>query len=95
MFTAQPSSIPHIRAFVRRCLAESPLTEEGIREVGDTVFRALLDVTGPTGSITVTFRIFPEHVEVDVLQSTTTVQAPATPELPVLMVQVVQASNRA
>src|ERR1700747_3244561 len=69
MFPARPSSIPDIRDFVRRCLAESPLTEEGNREVGETVFRALLDARGPTGSIQVAFRIFPEHVEVDVLHS--------------------------
>ena len=68
-FPARPSSIPDIRDFVRRCLAESPLTEEGTREVGETVFRALLDAAGPTGSIQVAFRIFPEHVEVDVLHS--------------------------
>jgi DNA-binding XRE family transcriptional regulator len=68
-FPARPSSIPDIRDFVRRCLAESPLTEEGNREVGETVFRALLDAAGPTGSIQVSFRIFPEHVEVDVLHS--------------------------
>ncbi len=69
VFPARPSSIPDIRDFVRRCLAESPLTEEGNSEVGETVFRALLDAAGPTGSIQVAFRIFPEHVEVDVLHS--------------------------
>jgi len=69
IFPARPSSIPDIRSFVRHCLAESPLTEEGTREVGETVFRALLDAAGPTGSINVAFRIFPEHVEVDVLHS--------------------------
>ena len=69
VFPARPSSIPDIRDFVRRCLAESPLTDEGNREVGDTVFRALLDAAGPTGAIQVSFRIFPEHVEVDVLHS--------------------------
>ena len=69
VFPARPSSIPDIRDFVRRCLAESPLNEEGTREVGETVFRALLDAAGPTGSIQVAFRIFPEHVEVDVLHS--------------------------
>jgi len=75
VFPARPSSIPDIRVFVRRCLAESPLTDEGNREVGETVFRALLDAAGPTGSIQVAFRIFPEHVEVDVLHSDN--QAPA------------------
>ncbi|HEV2450849.1 MAG TPA: helix-turn-helix domain-containing protein [Streptosporangiaceae bacterium] len=69
MFPARPSFIPEIRDFVRRCLSDSPLNEEGVREVGDTVFRALLDAAGPTGYIQVAFRIFPEHVEVDVLHS--------------------------
>lgn len=78
VFPARPSSIPDIRDFVRRCLAESPLTEEGNREVGDTVFRALLDAAGPSGSIQVAFRIFPEHVEVDVLHSELQASAPAT-----------------
>jgi DNA-binding transcriptional regulator YiaG len=87
VFTARPSSIPDIRDFVRRCLAESPLTDEGNREVGDTVFRALLDAAGPTGSIQVAFRIFPEHVEVDVLHSDTAIQSPTRPGPPVSMVQ--------
>jgi DNA-binding XRE family transcriptional regulator len=81
VFPARPSSIPDIRDFVRRCLAESPLTDEGNREVGETVFRALLDAAGPTGSIQVAFRIFPEHVEVDVLHSDSLILArsPAVP----------------
>jgi DNA-binding XRE family transcriptional regulator len=83
VFPARPSSIPDIRDFVRRCLAESPLTEEGTREVGETVFRALLDAAGPTGSIQVAFRIFPEHVEVDVLHSDTALQSPVMPGPPV------------
>ena len=36
-FPARPSSIPDIRDFVRRCLAQSPLSEEDTREVGVTV----------------------------------------------------------
>jgi hypothetical protein len=82
VFTARPSSIPEIRDFVRRCLAESPLTEEGTREVGETVFRALLDAAGPDGSIQVAFRIFPEHVEVDVLHSDQVIQSPIMPGPP-------------
>jgi helix-turn-helix protein len=78
VFPARPSSIPDIRDFVRRCLAESPLTEEGNREVGETVFRALLDAAGPSGSIQVAFRIFPEHVEVDVLHSELQAGGPPT-----------------
>ena len=54
---------------MRRCLADSPLTDADNSEVSQTVFRALLDAAGPTGSIQISFRIFPEHVEVDVLHS--------------------------
>jgi DNA-binding XRE family transcriptional regulator len=90
VFTARPSSIPDIRDFVRRCLAESPLTAEGTREVGDTVFRALLDAAGPTGSIQVAFRIFPEHVEVDVLRSDTAITPPTMPGPPIAIVQPTQ-----
>src|SRR5487761_2388672 len=68
-FPARPSSIPDIRDFVRRCLAQSPLSEEDNREVGETVAAALLDAAGSTGAINVSFRIFPDHVEVDVLRS--------------------------
>lgn len=92
VFTARPSSIPDIRDFVRRCLAESPLTDEGNREVGETVFRALLDAAGPTGSIQVAFRIFPEHVEVDVLHSDSAILPPTVPGPPVSVVQPVQVS---
>jgi hypothetical protein len=68
-FPARPSSIPEIRDFVRHCLAQSPLSEEDNRAVGATVSQALLDAAGPTGTIQVSFRIYPEHVEVDVLRS--------------------------
>ncbi|MHB1433298.1 MAG: helix-turn-helix domain-containing protein [Streptosporangiaceae bacterium] len=75
IFLVRPSSIPDIRDFIRYCLAESPLAEEDTREVGETVFRALLDAAGPTRSINIAFRIFPEHVEVDVLHSDTQITA--------------------
>jgi DNA-binding XRE family transcriptional regulator len=92
VFTARPSSIPDIRDFVRRCLAESPLTDQGNREVGETVFRALLKAAGPTGSIQVAFRIFPEHVEVDVLHSDTVIQPPTMPGPPISTVVPTQVS---
>src|SRR5262245_13567492 len=76
-FPARPSSIPDVRDFVRRCLAQSPLTEEDNREVGETVAHALLEAAGPTGAINVSFRIFPDHVEVDVLRSGVTLDAGA------------------
>jgi hypothetical protein len=81
-FPARPSFIPEIRDFVRRCLADSPLDEDGVREVGETVFRALLDAAGPTGSVQVAFRIFPEHVEVDVLHSESQVTAAGAQPVP-------------
>ena len=77
-FPARPSSIPDIRDFVRRCLAQSPLSEEDNREVGQTVAQALLDAAGPTGAINVSFRIFPDHVEVDVLRSAPNLGTPTS-----------------
>jgi hypothetical protein len=74
---ARPSAIPDIRDFVRRCLAQSPLSEEDNKEVGETVSQALLEAAGPTGAISVSFRIFPDHVEVDVLRSGPQVGTPA------------------
>ena len=68
-FPARPSSIPDVRDFVRRCLAQSPLSEEDNRQVGETVAHALLEAAGPSGASNVSFRIFPDHVEVDVLRS--------------------------
>jgi hypothetical protein len=76
-FPARPSSIPDVRDFVRRCLAQSPLSEEDNREVGETVAHALLEAAGPTGAINISFRIFPDHVEVDVLRSGAQVSTPA------------------
>jgi hypothetical protein len=76
-FPARPSSIPDIRDFVRRCLSHSPLSEEDNREVGETVAQALLEAAGETGAINVSFRIFPDHVEVDVLRSGAQIGTPA------------------
>lgn len=76
-FPARPSSIPDIRDFVRGCLAQSQLSADDTREVGETVSQALLEAAGPTGAISVSFRIFPDHVEVDVLKSGAQIGAPA------------------
>jgi DNA-binding XRE family transcriptional regulator len=76
-FPARPSSIPEIREFVRRCLADSPLSDADNGAVSQTVFRALLDAAGPTGTIQLSFRLFPEHVEVDVLHSHSDIQGRA------------------
>jgi hypothetical protein len=76
-FPARPSSIPDVRDFVKRCLSQSPLSEQDNREVGETVAHALLEAAGPDGAINVSFRIFPDHVEVDVLRSGAQVSTPA------------------
>ena len=76
-FPARPSSIPDVRDFVKRCLSQSPLSEQDNREVGETVAHALLEAAGPDGAINVSFRIFPDHVEVDVLRSGAQVGTPA------------------
>ncbi|MGH2708211.1 MAG: helix-turn-helix domain-containing protein [Actinomycetota bacterium] len=68
-FPARPSSIPDIRDFVQRCLVDAPLNPEDNREIQKVVAQALLDAASPTGRIHVSFRIFPEHLEVDVLRS--------------------------
>jgi anti-sigma regulatory factor (Ser/Thr protein kinase) len=68
-FPARPSAIPEIRDFVKRCLSQSPLNDEDARAINISVSQALLDAAGPTGSIQVSFRIFPDHAEVDVLRS--------------------------
>jgi DNA-binding transcriptional regulator YiaG len=93
-FPARPSWIPEIRDFVRRCLAESPLTDEGTREVGETVFRALLDAAGPEGAIQVSFRIFPEHVEVDVLHSNQQMASPQAASEPLTAVRQAAPASR-
>jgi DNA-binding NarL/FixJ family response regulator len=74
-FPARPSSIPEIQEFVRNSLADSPLTEEGNRELTQTVFRALLAAAGPIGTIQISFRILPDQVEIDVLHSESGVPA--------------------
>jgi Helix-turn-helix len=79
-FPARPSSIPDIREFVRRCLAQSPLSDEDNRAVGETVAQALLEAAGPEGTIQVAFRIYPDHAEVDVLRSHPTLGARADVE---------------
>src|ERR1700726_4126747 len=76
-FPARPSSIPDVRDFVKRCLSQSPLSEQDNREVGETVAHALLEAAGPGGAGNVSFRIFPDHVEVDVLRSGAQVGTPA------------------
>jgi hypothetical protein len=45
--------------------------------VGEVVASALLEAAGPTGAISISFRIFPDHVEVDVLRSGAQVTSPA------------------
>src|SRR5260370_34457885 len=64
-FPARPSFIPEIREFVRRCLNDSPLDEEGVREVGETVFRALLQAAGPPRAGPGAVPLLPPHRQGD------------------------------
>ncbi len=77
VFPARPSSVPEIRIFLRRCLADAPLAEVDDREVGKAVFRALLTAAGPDGMIQISCRRYPHRVEFDVLPA---VLYPATAE---------------
>jgi Helix-turn-helix domain len=88
-FPARPSSIPEIRAFVRECLAHSPLTAEENRAVDQAVARALLDAAGEEGAVQITFRVFPDHAEVDILK------APPTPRAAPLAAEPDQADRPA
>lgn len=72
-FPARPSSFPEIREFVRRNLAESPLAAEETQTLQQAVSQALLDAASSQGAyIQVSFRIFPDSVEVDVLRAPVT-----------------------
>jgi DNA-binding XRE family transcriptional regulator len=72
-FPARPSSIPDIRDFVWRNLADSPLGADDARNLQRAVSEALLEAAGPDGAqIQVSFRIFPDAVEVDVLRGPAT-----------------------
>jgi DNA-binding XRE family transcriptional regulator len=74
-FPARPSSFPEIREFVRRNLADSPLNPEDTRALQQAISDALLDAASAQGAyIQVSFRIFPDSVEVDVLRAPVTAE---------------------
>lgn len=69
-FPARASSFPDIRDFVVDSLVDAPLTPAGHHEVQQAILDALLEAAGTEeGAIQVSFRIFPDHVEVDVLRT--------------------------
>ncbi|MET0416798.1 MAG: helix-turn-helix transcriptional regulator [Actinoplanes sp.] len=68
-FPTRPSALPDVRAFVRRQLADTPVSEDDVRALGDRVADVLLEAAGGTGVIQVSLRIFPGGAEVDVLVS--------------------------
>lgn len=67
-FPARPSSVPVIRDFVRKQLAQTPLSADEIRTLGQRVADVLLDAAGTGGTIQVSLRIFANGAEIDVLQ---------------------------
>ncbi|MDT4987495.1 MAG: hypothetical protein QOI74_1589 [Micromonosporaceae bacterium] len=68
-FPARPSSLPAVRDFVRRRLADTPMSGDDVRTLCERVADVLLDAAGATTSIQVSLRIFPAYAEVDVLFS--------------------------
>jgi hypothetical protein len=68
-FPARPSSLPAVRDFVRRRLADTPMSDDNVRTLCERVADVLLDAAGTTRSIQVSLRIFPAYAEVDVLFS--------------------------
>jgi hypothetical protein len=69
-FPARPASLPEIRDFVQRHLAESPLADPQSQELREAILAALLDAAGPEGRVVqVSFRFLPDSVEVDVLHT--------------------------
>lgn len=72
VFRARPSSVPEIHEFLRRCLADAPLSDVDNRELGRTILRVMLDAAGPSGELQVSCRTYPDRVEFDVLPSETT-----------------------
>ena len=70
-FPTRPSALPAVRDFVRRQLADTPMSDGAVRTLCDRVAGVLLDAAGGSGSIRVSLRIFPSYAEVDVLFSRT------------------------
>ena len=70
-FPPRPSALPAVRDFVRRRLADTPMSDGAVRTLCDRVADVLLDAAGGSGSIRVSLRIFPSYAEVDVLFSRT------------------------
>lgn len=68
-FPARPSSVPEIRDFVRRQLAQVPLPEADMRTLDQRVADVLLETAGSGSTIQVSLRIFTNDAEVDVLQA--------------------------
>jgi hypothetical protein len=71
-FPARPSSLPEVRAFLRRHLTGTAISEDDIQALCDRVAEVLLDSAGASSSLQVSLRIFPDGAEVDVLGSADT-----------------------
>jgi len=65
VFRARPSSVPEVRDFLRRCLADAALAEADSSMVARTVFQALLSAAGTTGAVQICCRKYPGHIEID------------------------------
>ncbi|MEV0900564.1 helix-turn-helix transcriptional regulator [Actinoplanes sp. NPDC049802] len=81
-FPARPSALPDVRAFLRRQLTGTPVSDEDVRNLCERVADVLLDAAGVSPSIQVSLRVFPSGAEIDVLSSSSAPAAPAVEKAP-------------
>jgi len=86
-FPARPSSLPEIRDFVRRRLAQTPFGEEDLRALGECVSDLLLEAAGTGGTIQVSLRTFPGSAEIDVIHAGQLVDVGPTVNQPELEIE--------
>jgi hypothetical protein len=68
-FPARTGSLPDIRAFVNRCLAQAALPGPDRAALHDALTQVLIDASGPAATVQVSCRLLPGHAEVEVLRS--------------------------
>lgn len=81
-FPARPSALPDVRAFLRRQLTGTPVSDEDVRHLCERVADVLLEAAGVSPSIQVSLRIFPSGAEIDVLSSSAAPAAPIVTKAP-------------
>jgi DNA-binding XRE family transcriptional regulator len=78
-FDARPGSLPDAMAFVRSALTGATIEEPHLRAINVAITDALLLAASPSiGTFQVVVRLYPDDVEIEVLQSAPTEQAAAS-----------------